>query len=95
MPDQLSRALGERPWLLADGATGTNLYNMGLTHGQAPDLWTETQPDKVRELHLRMIAAGKVYRSDSDQTHSPMFHQCEGLLVDEHSTFADLKGTLA
>ena len=43
---------------------------------------------------LRMIAQGKVYRSDSDQTHSPMFHQCEGLLVDEHSTFADLKGTL-
>ncbi|MCO5054457.1 phenylalanine--tRNA ligase subunit alpha [Thermomonas sp.] len=43
---------------------------------------------------LRMIAAGKVYRSDSDQTHSPMFHQLEGLLVDEHSTFADLKGTL-
>ncbi len=44
---------------------------------------------------LRMIAAGKVYRSDSDQTHSPMFHQVEGLLVDEHATFADLKGTLS
>jgi len=44
---------------------------------------------------LRMLAAGKVYRSDSDQTHSPMFHQVEGLLVDEHSTFADLKGTLS
>ena len=44
---------------------------------------------------LRMIAAGKVYRSDSDQTHSPMFHQVEGLLIDEHATFADLKGTLA
>ena len=43
---------------------------------------------------LRMIAAGKVYRSDSDQTHSPMFHQIEGLLVDEQATFADLKGTL-
>ena len=45
---------------------------------------------------LRMIAAGKVYRCDSDLTHTPMFHQVEGLLVDEHSTFADLKeGTLA
>jgi phenylalanyl-tRNA synthetase alpha chain len=44
---------------------------------------------------LRMIAAGKVYRSDSDQTHTPMFHQVEGLLVDEHANFADLKGTLA
>ncbi|MCR6495849.1 phenylalanine--tRNA ligase subunit alpha [Thermomonas sp. S9] len=44
---------------------------------------------------LRMIAAGKVYRSDSDQTHTPMFHQVEGLLVDERASFADLKGTLA
>jgi phenylalanyl-tRNA synthetase alpha chain len=44
---------------------------------------------------LRMIAAGKVYRSDSDQTHTPMFHQIEGLLVDERASFADLKGTLA
>ncbi|SHF19613.1 phenylalanine--tRNA ligase subunit alpha [Thermomonas hydrothermalis] len=43
---------------------------------------------------LRMIAAGKVYRSDSDQTHTPMFHQVEGLLVDSHASFADLKGTL-
>ena len=40
-------------------------------------------------------ALGKVYRSDSDQTHSPMFHQCEGLLVDDRANFADLKGTLA
>ncbi|MFC3717099.1 phenylalanine--tRNA ligase subunit alpha [Luteimonas soli] len=44
---------------------------------------------------LRMVALGKVYRSDSDQTHTPMFHQCEGLLVDEHASFADLKGTLS
>ena len=44
---------------------------------------------------LRMLAAGKVYRSDSDQTHTPMFHQVEGLLVDERASFADLKGTLA
>ncbi|MFZ5656269.1 MAG: phenylalanine--tRNA ligase subunit alpha [Pseudomonadota bacterium] len=47
-----------------------------------------------RKPPLRMIAAGKVYRSDSDQTHTPMFHQVEGLLVDEHASFADLKGTL-
>src|SRR6476469_7736883 len=48
-----------------------------------------------RQPPLRMVAAGKVYRSDSDQTHTPMFHQVEGLLVDEHANFADLKGTLA
>ena len=63
MSDQLSRMLGERPWLLADGATGTNLYNMGLTHGQAPDLWTETQPDKVRELHIPRVEDRVVARA--------------------------------
>lgn len=45
-------------------------------------------------LPLRIIAPGRVYRSDSDMTHTPMFHQCEGLVVDTHSTFADLKGLL-
>ena len=68
--------------------------------GVARLLRTHTSGVQVRYMDqhappLRMIAAGKVYRSDSDQTHSPMFHQVEGLLVDEHSTFADLKGTLA
>ncbi|MBS0225805.1 MAG: phenylalanine--tRNA ligase subunit alpha [Proteobacteria bacterium] len=63
-------------------------------------LRTHTSGVQVRYMQeikppLRMIAAGKVYRSDSDQTHSPMFHQVEGLLVDEHATFADLKGTIA
>lgn len=58
MTDQLSHLLGERPWLLADGATGTNLYNMGLPNGQAPDLWCDTHPDQIRDLHTAMIAAG-------------------------------------
>ncbi|PZO64902.1 MAG: phenylalanine--tRNA ligase subunit alpha [Pseudoxanthomonas suwonensis] len=62
-------------------------------------LRTHTSGVQVRYMQdtkppLRMIALGKVYRSDSDQTHTPMFHQCEGLLVDEHTSFADLKGTL-
>jgi phenylalanyl-tRNA synthetase alpha chain len=68
--------------------------------GEARLLRTHTSGVQVRYMlgnkpPLRMIAAGKVYRSDSDQTHTPMFHQVEGLLVDEHASFADLKGTLA
>jgi phenylalanyl-tRNA synthetase alpha chain len=43
---------------------------------------------------VRIIAPGKVFRCDSDQTHTPMFHQVEGLLVDENVSFGDLKGTL-
>lgn len=63
-------------------------------------LRTHTSPVQLRAMRgyhppLRVIAAGKVYRSDSDQTHSPMFHQVEGLVVDEGVSFAQLKGTLA
>ena len=63
-------------------------------------LRTHTSPVQIRGMAgrtppIRIIAPGRVYRSDSDQTHSPMFHQVEGLLVDQTSSFADLKGTLA
>lgn len=62
-------------------------------------LRTHTSPVQVRTMlaerpPLRIIAPGKVYRCDSDQTHSPMFHQIEGLYVDRTVTFAELKGTL-
>jgi len=49
----------------------------------------ETMPD------IRIIAPGRVYRVDSDATHSPMFHQVEGLWIGEHVSFADLKGVIA
>ena len=62
-------------------------------------LRTHTSPMQARvmEKHappLRIIAPGKVYRCDSDITHTPMFHQVEGLLVDENASFGDLKGIL-
>lgn len=62
-------------------------------------LRTHTSPVQIRTMRsqrppLRVIAPGRVYRCDYDQTHSPMFHQVEGLLVDERVTMADLKGTL-
>jgi phenylalanyl-tRNA synthetase alpha chain len=62
-------------------------------------LRTHTSPVQVRIMErrqppLRIIAPGRVYRCDSDVTHSPMFHQIEGLMVDERVTFADLKGIL-
>lgn len=62
-------------------------------------LRTHTSPVQVRVMlerapPLRIIAPGRVYRCDYDQTHSPMFHQVEGLLIDETATMADLKGLL-
>jgi phenylalanyl-tRNA synthetase alpha chain len=62
-------------------------------------LRTHTSPVQIRVLEqrkppLRIIAPGRVYRCDSDLTHTPMFHQLEGLLVDTDVSFAELKGTL-
>ncbi|MCP4699893.1 MAG: phenylalanine--tRNA ligase subunit alpha, partial [Gammaproteobacteria bacterium] len=62
-------------------------------------LRTHTSPVQIRVMEntappLRIIAPGRVYRCDSDLTHTPMFHQVEGLVVDENISFADLKGIL-
>jgi phenylalanyl-tRNA synthetase alpha chain len=62
-------------------------------------LRTHTSPVQIRVMRerkppLRVIAPGRVYRCDSDLTHTPMFHQVEGFMVDEHVTFANLKGML-
>ncbi|MFW1677863.1 phenylalanine--tRNA ligase subunit alpha [Pontibacter sp. JAM-7] len=62
-------------------------------------LRTHTSGVQVRTMEtqqppLRIICPGRVYRCDYDQTHSPMFHQVEGLIVDKGISFADLKGTL-
>ena len=62
-------------------------------------LRTHTSPVQVRVMQsrrppLRIIAPGRVYRCDSDQTHTPMFHQIEGLMVGEDVSFAHLKGIL-
>jgi phenylalanyl-tRNA synthetase alpha chain len=62
-------------------------------------LRTHTSPVQVRTMEttqppIRIICPGRVYRCDSDQTHTPMFHQVEGLLIDENISFADLKGIL-
>ncbi|NLI75395.1 MAG: phenylalanine--tRNA ligase subunit alpha [Candidatus Riflebacteria bacterium] len=69
-----------------------------LENGQV--LRTQTSPVQIRTMEtikppFKMVALGKVYRRDSDITHSPMFSQMEGLVVGENVTMADLKGTLA
>lgn len=62
-------------------------------------LRTHTSPVQIRTMlkhkpPIAVIAPGRVYRKDADPTHSPMFHQIEGLLVDRDVTFRDLKGIL-
>lgn len=58
MTDALTRMLAHRDWILADGATGTNLFNMGLSSGDAPEMWNMEHPDRIRALYRGAVEAG-------------------------------------
>ncbi|MFA9231631.1 MAG: betaine--homocysteine S-methyltransferase [Microgenomates group bacterium] len=56
--DALSKLLSTREWLMADGATGTNLFNMGLTAGEPPENWNIDHPDRIKTLYRNAVNAG-------------------------------------
>src|SRR5487761_2736969 len=56
--DRLTPLLAQRPWLLADGAMGSNLFACGLTSGEAPELWNTEHPQRIRDLQRSFIEAG-------------------------------------
>jgi 5-methyltetrahydrofolate--homocysteine methyltransferase len=56
--NRFSRLLASRPWLLADGATGSNLFDVGLISGDAPELWNIDHPDRIAALHRSFVDAG-------------------------------------
>ena len=58
MQSSFPEALKQRDWLLADGAIGTNLFEMGLSNGDAPEIWNETNPQKIKNLHRMFGDAG-------------------------------------
>src|SRR6204780_234082 len=58
MTDRLTPLLNERPWLLADGATGSNLFERGLLSGDAPELWNSDHPERIAQLHRAFVDAG-------------------------------------
>src|ERR1700722_6729793 len=58
MTDRLTPLLAARPWLLADGATGSNLFHCGLQSGDAPELWNSEHPERIAELARAFIEAG-------------------------------------
>jgi len=57
-PDPLTALLAERGYLMADGATGTNLFNMGLSSGDAPEFWNVDHPDRITSLYTQSVDAG-------------------------------------
>src|ERR1035438_8535947 len=58
MSDRLTTLLSEREWLLADGATGSNLFDRGLQSGDAPELWNVEHPERIADLHRAFVEAG-------------------------------------
>ncbi|RUS59966.1 betaine--homocysteine S-methyltransferase [Pseudorhodobacter sp. E13] len=58
MSNALTKLLESREWLLADGATGTNLFNMGLESGEPPEFWNTEKPDNIRKLYKGAVDAG-------------------------------------
>ncbi len=58
MTDRFSEFLASRDWVLADGATGTNLFNAGLSAGDAPELWNVDHPDRIRDLYQGAVDGG-------------------------------------
>lgn len=81
MANKLSELLEARPWLLADGATGTNLFAAGLETGDAPELWNLEQEDKILALHQGFIASGSdliLTNSFGGTAHRLKLHGAEG-----------------
>lgn len=76
-----TEALATRPWLLADGATGTNYFQMGLESGDAPEMWNFDHPERVRSLHRRFIEAGAdivLTNSFGGNRHRLKLHDAQG-----------------
>ena len=98
MSDPLSRLLSTRDWLLADGATGTNLFNMGLTAGEAPELWNTEKPDNIRALYQGAVGAGSdifLTNTFGGNASRLKLHQAEGRVRELNRIGADLAREVA
>lgn len=93
MTDRLTPLLAARPWLLADGATGSNLFARGLTTGDAPELWNTEQPGRVRDLHRSFVEAGAdiiLTNSFGGSRHRLKLHKAEGRVAELNEAAARL-----
>ncbi|MEA3534621.1 betaine--homocysteine S-methyltransferase [Rhizobium sp. CC-YZS058] len=96
--DPLSRLLSEKGVLLADGATGTSLFAMGLEAGEAPELWNEAQPDKIVKLHQDFVDAGAdiiLTNSFGGTRHRLKLHQAEGRVQELNRLAAEIARSVA
>src|SRR6185312_12899328 len=85
--------LAERPWLLADGAMGSNLFARGLTSGDAPELWNTEHPQRISELQRSFVEAGAdilLTNSFGANRHRLKLHRAEGRVAELNEVAARL-----
>ncbi|MFD1510753.1 betaine--homocysteine S-methyltransferase [Lacimonas salitolerans] len=93
MTNALSRLLDTRDWLMADGATGTNLFNMGLEAGDAPELWNTDHPDRIKKLYKSAVDAGSdifLTNSFGGNASRLKLHDAQGRVRELNRTAAEL-----
>jgi 5-methyltetrahydrofolate--homocysteine methyltransferase len=96
--DRLTPLLAQRPWLLADGAMGSNLFDRGLTSGDAPELWNIEHPQRIRELQRGFIEAGAdiiLTNSFGGNRHRLKLHKAEDRVAELNEAAAGLARTEA
>ncbi len=90
--------LSGRDWLLADGATGTNLFAMGLESGEPPEFWTTEKPDNIRALHQGFVEAGSdiiLTNTFGCNRHRLKLHKAQGRTAELNEKAARLAGEIA
>lgn len=93
MNDRLTQLLTEREWLLADGATGSNLFDRGLMSGDAPELWNTEHPVRISELQRSFVAAGAdiiLTNTFGGTKHRLKLHKAEGRVAELNEAGARL-----
>lgn len=98
LPNPLTDLLAEKGVLLADGATGTNLFSQGLEAGEAPELWNEAQPEKIVKLHQDFVDAGAdiiLTNSFGGTRHRLKLHQAENRVHELNKKAAEIARSVA
>ncbi len=93
MIDRLTPLLAIKPWLLADGATGSNLFERGLTSGDAPELWNADFPERIADLHRDFVEAGAdiiLTNSFGGTRHRLKLHKAEARVAELNEKAASL-----
>jgi 5-methyltetrahydrofolate--homocysteine methyltransferase len=98
MTDALTKLLNSRDWLLADGATGTNLFNMGLESGEPPEFWNVDKPDNIRKLYKGAVDAGSdifLTNSFGGNASRLKLHQAQGRVMELNRIAAEIAREVA